>query len=142
MPFEMQMQVFPNVVRVLVVDDSAAQRRFYRTVLETAGVMVTEAENGAIALSALQKTDFYAVILDMKMPVMGGVEVLERLFSEDWPSIPPEVIVSSSEAHDMAAQHEDLFMSARAVLEKPVAPTTLLEALTSAVRARKARVGG
>lgn len=124
-----------------MADDSANQRRFSRIVLESAGIEVFEAENGREALSAIAGGGIDVLILDMKMPVMGGLEVLERLHGGEFRGGAPEVVVCSSDADVLSAKHPALFEPVQAVLQKPASPADLLNAVTVAVssRARQAR---
>ncbi len=59
--------------RILVVDDGAENRELVRLVLEETGLLVGEAENGQVALDALQAEAYDLVLMDMQMPVMDGV---------------------------------------------------------------------
>jgi len=65
--------------RVLVVDDLEVNRRVLRELLEPAGFDVVEAASGAAALEALAKQPADAAILDLRMPVMDGFELSQRL---------------------------------------------------------------
>ena len=65
--------------RVLVVDDDADIRLLLRELLERAGYLVEEAENGKIALRNLFSNAPALVILDVSMPEMDGYQTLERI---------------------------------------------------------------
>ena len=67
---------------VLVVDDDAAMRDACQQVLRREGLAVAQAETGGEALEILHDRPFDLVILDMKMPGMGGMEVLRRIQAE------------------------------------------------------------
>lgn len=67
---------------VLVVDDEAVIRRSLRRRLRYEGWRVAEAASGPEALAALEKEPADLVILDIKMPGMDGMEVLQRLRAE------------------------------------------------------------
>jgi len=64
---------------VLVVDDEANIRLVFRTALESAGCRVSTAADGAEALDGFARDPADLVLLDLQMPVMGGMEVLRRL---------------------------------------------------------------
>src|SRR4030095_4802551 len=64
---------------VLVVDDDADIRQMLRGVLEDEGHAVAEAGDGQRALARLGEKRFDAVLLDVKMPGMGGLEALEAI---------------------------------------------------------------
>ena len=58
--------------RVLVVDDGVENRQLVRVLLEEAGLVVSEAENGQIAVDRVGLESFDLVLMDMQMPVMDG----------------------------------------------------------------------
>ena len=66
---------------VVVVDDSAVQRRFLRGAMEAAGefTVVGEARNGREAVALVERLRPAAVVMDLDLPVMGGVEAIERI---------------------------------------------------------------
>ena len=66
-------------LRVLLVDDEADFRRAARTVLERRGITVLEAASGDEAVDRLQHRSPDLLVLDLKMPGRGGLEVLEEV---------------------------------------------------------------
>lgn len=78
---------------ILLADDSEDYRQFVKGKLSNVGMTVIEAENGEIALQVIQEKDPDLVLLDLDMPVKGGVEVLEELrASEKYKDLPIIVI--------------------------------------------------
>src|SRR5699024_5045190 len=71
-----------NSQKILVVDDEDRIRRLLRMYLERDDFEVEEAENGADALELALNDDYDAVLLDLMMPEMDGIEVCERLRQE------------------------------------------------------------
>lgn len=65
--------------RILVVDDEARIRRLLRMYLEREDYQVEEAENGEFALELAKETDYDLILLDLMMPGMDGIEVLQEL---------------------------------------------------------------
>lgn len=108
---------------ILLVDDSGLARRGTRRILEAAGYRVIEAEDGLSALEhyALARPD--AVLLDLVMRGMYGLEVLAKLRELD-PNA--RVIVISA---DIQTSSRDLVRDggASAFLNKPVEQTQLLD---------------
>jgi two-component system, OmpR family, KDP operon response regulator KdpE len=87
---------------ILVIDDEVQIRRLLRITLEAAGHRVREAETGALGLNetAVQRPD--AVILDLSLPDMSGLEVLRRM--REWSQIPVLILsVRDGEAEKIAA---------------------------------------
>jgi DNA-binding NtrC family response regulator len=66
-------------LRVLFVDDEKPLQEFMRSELPRLGHEVTVCPDGRAALKALEKNTFDAAILDLRMPGMNGIEVLEQL---------------------------------------------------------------
>jgi DNA-binding NtrC family response regulator len=68
-----------NSLRVLFVDDEKSLQEFMRSELPRLGHEVAVCADGRSALKALEKSCFDAAILDLRMPGMNGIEVLEHL---------------------------------------------------------------
>src|SRR5215467_11886027 len=66
-------------LRLLFVDDEKSLQEFMRSELPRLGHEVTVCADGKAALKALEKSTFDAAILDLRMPGMTGIEVLEQL---------------------------------------------------------------
>jgi len=66
-------------LRILVVDDESAIRRALRPALMELGFQVAEASRGEEALQLLRAATYDAVLLDVNMPGLGGIETLRRI---------------------------------------------------------------
>jgi len=77
--------------RVLLVDDNNVNLIVAQTILKRAGVEVTTAVNGALAIDEIKKAQFDAILMDIQMPVMSGLEaasyIRETLEMTDIPII-------------------------------------------------------
>lgn len=103
---------------VLVADDDEAVRSSLALVLRSAGYRVAEASDGLDALAHLAQCDVGVMLLDVKMPGLDGLGLLDRL------ERPPPTIVLSANDHHAAV--EALGPKVHAHFTKPVAPPTLL----------------
>lgn len=65
--------------RVLIVEDEEILRKAYVTVFTMEKFFVEEAENGKVALEKLKKSQPDIVVLDILMPVMSGLEFLQKI---------------------------------------------------------------
>jgi CheY-like chemotaxis protein len=120
-------------LRVLVADDDPQMRRLVRAVLEREGMLVTEAADGLDAVDLVAQKPFDLIILDMDMPRLDGLGVLEELgASVSTAQIPVIVLTARSDETESRA----LDLGAQDYLTKPVRPT----ALTARVRAVLRRV--
>jgi len=83
---------------VLIVDDDSQTRSLLRLILETEGYAVVEAAHGEEALGLIGPNPLPDVIVtDLEMPVLNGVELIERLQSEPRTATIPIVVVSGSD---------------------------------------------
>jgi len=64
---------------ILVVDDEPIIREVLSDYLASQGYIVHTAENGALALQEIMRKRFHLMMTDLKMPVMGGAELLDEL---------------------------------------------------------------
>ena len=80
-----------DAISILVVDDEKAIREGCQRVLTGKGYEVLTAENGRIGLDILSNSPIDIVLLDLKMPVMGGEELLEMV-RKTYPDIPVIII--------------------------------------------------
>ncbi len=71
-------------IRILVVDDELVIRESLHGWLKKSGYQVDTAEGGSVALAMLEKTPYDLLFLDIMMPVMSGIEVLE-VVKEEYP---------------------------------------------------------
>ena len=111
--------------RILLVDDSGMARRGSRQILESAGYLVVEADDGLVALERyfLEKPDL--VLLDLVMKGMNGLDVLQKLTEMDEHA---RVIVVSADVQDSSRQLAEA-AGAAGFLTKPVEREVLLRAV-------------
>jgi two-component system chemotaxis response regulator CheB len=73
----------PSPVTVVIVDDSATQRRFIRAAMAADPMLevVGEARTGRDAVALVERLQPTAVIMDLHLPVMNGIEAIERIMA-------------------------------------------------------------
>jgi CheY-like chemotaxis protein len=111
----------PDMNSVLIVDDSMISRQMLSKYLAPKGYSIDTAASGEEALEKIPQGSFDVVILDLLMPGISGLEVLERLSREH--SKPP-VIVLSADIQD-STRKKALVLGARRFLTKPPRPEEL-----------------
>ncbi len=114
------------MIRVAIVDDETLIRKGLRNLLELAGDIEVcgEAADGEEAIVAIPRLSPDVVLLDVRMPRIGGLEVLARLGDE----LPPTLILTTFD--DTEVMLAAIRAGARGYLQKDVS----LEQLTEAIR--------
>jgi two-component system, response regulator PdtaR len=116
--------------RYLIVDDNREFAENLAEILRDEGAEVVIALDGEEALRVARDTRFDALLTDMRMPLMGGAELVHEIRRVD-PGAAAMVITAYVGDNDLeAARREGLL----AVLQKPVAPVRVLELLEAARR--------
>ncbi|HSI14964.1 MAG TPA: response regulator [Chthoniobacter sp.] len=107
--------------RILVVDDEPNVRLSYRVTLETEGLAVAEADCAERALELFQTNEFDLAILDMRMPEMDGLALLEEMRKRT--NSTPAVIITAY--GDIPHAVRALKLGAIDFLQKPLTPAAL-----------------
>ncbi len=120
--------------RILVVDDDEMNRDLLVRHLAKQGYYTQAAEDGKRALKALQSGSFDAVLLDLVMPGMDGLEVLDTIGAD--PEMAHIAVLMISAADDLHAVADSIQRGAEDYLFKPF-DTVLLDARLRATLERK-----
>lgn len=122
---------------VLIIEDERQIRRFVRAALETAGYRVLEADTGKQGLSEIFTHKPDLVILDLGLPDMDGIEVVQQL--REWASVPIVVLSARLDEHNKVTA---LDLGADDYLTKPFSTGELLARLRVALRHKTAGTEG
>ena len=112
-------------LRILVVEDGATMRMFYRDVLEAAGYEVEEAVNGVEGVERAMAGLFDLMVVDINMPKMDGYEVMRSVRADENLWRLPVISVSSEDKEQDAIRAYEA--GANLYLTKPVRPRDLEE---------------
>ncbi len=118
-------------VRVLVVDDDPGVRYTLREILESQGLAVDEAADGADALARFEARPAPLVLTDLRMPGLDGMELLRRLAAR---SAPPRVVVITAHGSERQAV-EAMKAGAHDYFKKPFETEELLAVVRRALEA-------
>jgi DNA-binding response OmpR family regulator len=116
--------------RILIVDDETNVRLNYRITLETEGYEVFEARSAASALEKLLERSFAVAILDMRMPEMGGLELLAKM-REAGITVPVMIVTAYS---DVPHAVQAMKLGAIDFLQKPLRPDDLRSIVAEIVK--------
>jgi YesN/AraC family two-component response regulator len=114
-------------IRVLVVDDELFVGELLKEYLSIIGYEVTAVSNGEDALSSIQQSQPHIVILDIRMPGMGGMEVLKAIKEKNRTT----GVIMLSAYGDPETVNEALRLGADHYLQKPMNLKHLVETLKS-----------
>lgn len=119
----------PKQSTILVVDDQAVTRELLARVLQDLGYGVLQADSGAAALAIAASETVDGVVLDLKMPGMGGFETCRRLRADARHRVTPIIAVTVMDQPDALTQAFDA--GCDDFITKPVAPLVLDSRLRS-----------
>ena len=119
-------------LHILLIEDNAVNQVVTRRLLEREGHTVVVAENGLRGLEAVSRETFDAILMDVQMPDMDGIETTRAIRSRERGGHHRTPIVAFT-AHAMKEDRERCLAAGMdAYLSKPVETSTLLEALERA----------
>ncbi|MEZ6048930.1 MAG: response regulator [Planctomycetaceae bacterium] len=111
--------------KVLLAEDGETNRKLIRLLLERAGLTVTTAENGQIAVRLVEKHEYDLILMDMQMPVMDGYRAASELRAKGY-----QVPIIALTAHAMKGDEEKCRdAGCSGYLTKPVNENRLIEAI-------------
>lgn len=119
-------------IQVLLVEDDEFNQEIARLMLEEIGWQVEVAENGQIAVDKAASGGYDIILMDMQMPVMGGIEATQRIRQLPLPTRVPIVAMTAN------AFSEDREACLNAGMDdfisKPVEPDTLFSVLLACLK--------
>ncbi len=119
--------------KILVVDDEPSHRRMIEAVLDAEGYEIKQADNGQTAIAAVEDRFYDLVIMDIRMPKVGGIEALKKI-KEISPGIP--IILMTAYA-SVGTAVEALKSNAYDYLTKPLDIEELKILVAKALRFRQ-----
>jgi response regulator RpfG family c-di-GMP phosphodiesterase len=114
---------YENLAKILIVDDDDLIRKILSKYLRDKGYFIETADNGKMALDKLNLDSFDLVLTDLRMPLMGGRELLKAM-SEQYPEIPKIVLTGHGTNEDIIIA---LKTGAYDFLSKPISDFTILD---------------
>jgi signal transduction histidine kinase/CheY-like chemotaxis protein len=122
-------------LKVLIADDNATNRLVAETLCGLFGCTYESVDDGAKAVTAALSGLFDLVLMDIQMPVMGGVEAVSRIRASNSPAadMPVIALTANTDPGDAAAY---LGEGMDAVVSKPIKPDALFSAMLDAVNKR------
>ncbi|WP_293345253.1 PAS domain S-box protein [Phenylobacterium sp.] len=118
-------------IRVLVVDDNPVNRELSRRILEAAGVEVSDAPDGAEALTLLAQLPVDVVLMDLRMPVLDGRAALRALRGTPGPNQDVPVLAFTADADLEGEGDLDGFDG---LVRKPIQPLDMYGAIAAAIQ--------
>ena len=122
--------------KILLVEDNALNQEISRRVLQKNGMEVTIAENGLVALDKFAEVEegyFDLVLMDVMMPVMGGIEsagLLRKMERTDAKDIPIVALTANAFQEDI---QKCLDAGMNTHLSKPINPTLLIQTISDLI---------
>jgi CheY-like chemotaxis protein len=112
------------MANVLVIEDNKTLNQAYKLILQREGHEVRVAYNGQEALELVKITDPELILLDMLMPVMNGVQFLEKYKPAKHPKT--KIIILSNLNEDTEVQHALQLGAQKYILKASTSPQELI----------------
>ena len=129
------------MTEVLVVDDSKVMREMIAACLRPdARLVITQAASGLEAIERLSLKPYDMLVLDLNMPDIGGLEVVEFVRGQDKLASLPILIVTTRAEDDSRARI--LAAGASRYITKPFAPEAILAEVQSLLDSQHVAAGG
>ena len=129
-------------LRILLAEDNLVNQRVAQLILQGLGYQIEVANNGRMALERLLEASgtsnaFDAVLMDVQMPEMDGLEATRRIRSDLAASVQPQIIAMTANAME-GDREQCLAAGMDDYLSKPIKPASLAQAIQAAAQRRKA----
>ena len=89
----------PSITRILLVEDNAINQRVASAMLNKLGFTIDIADNGIEAIDALKQITYSLVIMDLQMPLMGGLEATKKIRKMETGTIDPDIPIIAMTAN-------------------------------------------
>jgi len=124
--------------KILIVDDSQLIHNMYKLIMNRyQGCRIIDAMNGLEALDILSKgSDFDIILLDINMPVMNGIQFMEKLHGENLYRHIPVIVISTEGKEEDTLRA--LKLGAAGYVVKPFKPYLLHELIEKIMSKQKA----
>lgn len=122
---------------VLIVDDNPDIREIYRVKFEREGFGTRTAEDGEKALHAMRAELPDAILLDLQMPIVDGLEVLETMKDDPKLSKIPVVVLSNVDSDEMFKTVSDLGRAEYYLVKALVDPQKVIDVTLEAMSGEK-----
>ena len=126
---------------ICIVDDNDEIRDIYRTKFKTEGFETIGAADGEQALRLIKTERPAAVLLDIQMPVMDGLQVLEHLHADEALKNIPVVVLSNLDSDEIFKQVSDLGFADYYLVKSLVDPQKVVDVTIEALSAQKEEGG-
>ncbi len=128
----------PSNTRILLVEDNAINQRVASAMLNKLGFTIDIADNGIEAIDALKKIAYSLVIMDLQMPLMGGLEATKKIRNMETGTRDPDIPIIAMTANATQQDKQNcLNAGMNDFISKPVTIPTLQELLNKWVPQKK-----
>jgi two-component system sensor histidine kinase/response regulator len=122
--------------RILLVEDEPINREIARMLLDAVNMVVSEADNGEEAVALARKMQFSAILMDMQMPILNGLDATRQIRGLEGYQTTPIIAMTANAFAEDKVQCMEVGMSD--FMAKPFSPQELYVALLRALSRGKA----
>jgi CheY-like chemotaxis protein len=118
-------RLFKRRKRVLLLDDDPSMQRLVARILGNEGFRVDVFHNGSQAIAALERQSYDVLLLDLMMPVEGGMTVIRQLRTKNPQMLKRSILLTASPESLIGALSGEV----STVVQKPFEPKQLIDAV-------------
>lgn len=123
--------------RILIVDDELYLRELYEEVIQSAGYEVETALDGKEGLEKIRTGNFDLVLLDVMMPELDGIGVLQKLSTEEpKPAKMPVIVICTNLSHDPVINEATKLGAKAYIVKADVVPDQIIEKIKELLAAQ------
>jgi CheY-like chemotaxis protein len=125
-----------SMARVLIVEDDRDLNMAYQTILKKAGHTVDSALNGQEALEAAESFKPDLILLDLLMPIMGGLEFLQHYNLDERPNV--KVLIFTNMENSPEVNEAYNLGATRCIIKSWTAPQSLAKVIDDVLAKKSA----
>lgn len=126
--------------KILIVDDDGLQRKALRDSLSKKGYAVIEAMDGIEGLAAAVREHPDLILLDVRMPRMDGITMMDRLRKDEWGKTAPIIILTNYDTNEAQLSQITTDLPTFYLIKANTPLEQIIEKIEEALEAKKKEV--
>lgn len=114
--------------KIMLIDDSSTNNILYESILSEEGFEVTVVSNPLLAIQSIKSEKPDLIILDLRMPVLDGFQIMEKIQGDKNISSTPIIVLSAENSRE--AEQKSYNLGAALYLNKPIGIDDIIQVVS------------